>query len=228
MLKESVFRAGRSLATVLGAATVALTSQVAVAAGDVVAGHYRLHDGPDVASELVLRPDGRFDYFLAAGSLDEQAKGTWEVDGGSLRLRTIPRPVPAVFSGGPKSWAKDAALVLHVTNPAARGIASVHFTLGFDTGAPVKGYTQDSGWSLDLAEKRAPRWIELSVPIYNLHSPRFPIDLTKGNDLTFILTPNDLGTIDFTGMQIDVQPRRLVMHRNGELITFEASGANGQ
>jgi len=215
------------LTLALWAGTMALTSQVAVAGGGL-AGHYRLHDGPDVASELILRPDGKFEYFLIAGSLDEQARGTWQVEGDALRLRTIPKPVPAVFSTGPTSSTKSSGLVLHVTNPSGRGIASVHFILGFDTGQPVKGYTQDYGWSLDEGEKRPPRWIELSVPIYNLRSPRFPVDLSKGNELTFILTPNDLGTIDFNGMQIDIRPRRLIMHRGGALIPYEASGANGQ
>jgi hypothetical protein len=205
---------------------MAMTSQVAVETN--VAGHYSLHDGPDIASELILRPDGKFEYFLMAGSLDEQSQGTWHVDGDALRLRTTPKPVSAVFAVGPTTSTKDSALVLHVTNPAGGGIASVHFTLGFDTGEPVRGYTQDYGWSLDAAEKRRPSWIDLSVPIYNLRSPRFPIDITKGNELTFILTPNDLGTIDFTDMQIDIQPHRLIMHRDGGLMAFEATEASGQ
>ena len=63
------------------------------------------------------------------------------------------------------------------------------------------------------------------MPIYNLRSPRFPIDLSKGNALTFVLTPNDLGTIDFNGIQIDIRPHRLIVHRGGALLTYEAAGA---
>jgi hypothetical protein len=224
MLEHCVSRLCRALARVLLAAALALTSQAAVAR-DGLAGRYRLHDGPDVASELILRPNGKFEYFLMAGSLGEQAQGSWRVDGGALRLTTIPKPVPAVFSRGPASSTTDGPLVLHVTNPAGRGLASVHFILGFVAGQPVMGYTQDYGWSLDGGEKRTPRWIEFSMPIYNLRSPRFPIDLTKGNALTFILTPNGLGTFDFTGMQIDIQPHRLVLHRDGGLMIFEAMGS---
>ncbi|MEO8547764.1 MAG: hypothetical protein ABI422_05290 [Sphingomicrobium sp.] len=227
MLEKCVFRIRRALTTSFCVAALALTSQAAVAR-DGLAGRYRLHDGPDVASELILLPNGKFEYFLMAGSLDEQAQGTWRVDGGALRLATIPTPVPAIFSTGPASSSADGPLVLHVTTPAGRGLASVHFVLGFDTGRPVTGYTQDYGWSLDGGEKRAPRWIEFSVPIYNLTSPRFAIDLTRGNEQTFILTPNDLGTIDFTGMQVDIQPHRLILHRDGGLMTFEESEPNGQ
>jgi hypothetical protein len=221
MLDRPVSRASRALRRVAIAGAIALASQMAAAA-DGPAGHYRINDGPDVASELILRPDGRFEYFLAAGSLDEQAQGTWQVEGGTVRLRTIPKPVPATFAAGSVKAAPGAPLVLHVTNPAGQGISSVHFTIGFDSGPTVKGYTQDYGWSLDGDEKRAPRWIEFSVPIYGLQSGRFPLDLREGNELTFILTPNDIGTIDFTGVQIDIQPNRLVMHRSGALITYEA------
>jgi hypothetical protein len=224
MLEPCVSRVRRALAGVLLAATMALASQAAVAR-DGLAGRYRLHDGPDVASELLLRPNGKFEYFLMAGSLDEQARGSWRVNGGVLRLTTLPKPVAAVFSTGPASSTADGPLVLHVTTPDGHGIASVHFALGFDAGQPMTGYTQDYGWSLDGTEKRTPRWIVFSVPIYNLRSPRFPIDLAKGNELTFILTPNGLGTFDFTGMRIDIQPRRLILHRDGGLMIFEAIGS---
>ena len=221
------FHIGRAIWVIFCAVALALTGQVAVAA-DSVAGRYRLHDGPDVASELLLRPDGKFEYFLMAGSLDEQSSGTWQVDGGALQLTTTPKPVPAVFTAGAASSAPDAALVLHVTDPAGNGIAAVHFTLGFDSGEPVESYTQDYGWTLDKLEQRTPRWIEFSVPIHNLQSPRFLIDLARGNEQTFVLTPNDLGTVDFTNMQIDIQPRRLIMHRYGALMRFERSDKSGQ
>lgn len=220
MFRPPVFKASTALTRALWGGTLAVLSQ-AVFAGDSPVGHYRIKDGPDVASELILRGDGKFQYFLSAGSLDEQAQGVWKVEREKLKLTTIPTPVPAVFSVGPSSSAKDSRLDVHVTNPAGRGIASVHFTLGFDKGKAINGYTQDYGWRMGEEEKRTPRWIELSVPIFNLRSDRFPVDLTKGNRLTFILTPNDLGTIDFKDVRIDVEPGRLIVHRGGALITYE-------
>ena len=220
MLKTFLSARGRALTTILGVSTLAIASH-AVAAGDSVAGRYRYHGGPDVASELVLRDDGRFDYFLMAGSLDEQSRGTWQVDGRTLQLLTVPKPKEAVFSSGAAQPTADGKLVIRVTDQAGRGIAAVHFVLGFNSGPPVEGYTQDYGWSLDQAETRRPTWIEFSVPIYRLRSTRFVIDLSRGNDLSFILTPNDLGTIDFTGIKIDIEQDRLIMHRDGASMTFE-------
>jgi hypothetical protein len=214
----------RSLVTLFAAGALLLACP-AWSAQDEVAGLYRIQDGPDVASELDLRPDGRFVYFLAAGSLDEQAEGTWRVEGSHLRLTTSPKPVAAVFSPGVITSTDDSALELHVTDPAGNGIAAVDFVIGFDTGEAEEGYTQDYGWSLKKSETRSARWIELSVPMYGLRSPRFPLDLTSGNNFVFYLTPNDLGTLDFEGIEIDITRGGLVVHRNGAAITYRAAGA---
>lgn len=200
----------------------ALMMMHGMSAAHAQAGRYRLSGGPDVASELVLDPDGSFAYFLAAGSLDEHARGRWSVDGAALRLTTIPRPVAPVFSAGRVARSGDASLILHVTAPNGAGIAAVDLRVGFDAGGYVDGYTQDHGWSLAEGERRTPRWVEFGVPIHGLRSQRFPIDLARGNAFTFVLTPNDIGEVDFTGMRIDVVPGRIVVHRGDTPLTFEA------
>ena len=211
----------RAVAIALIVGAVALPGPAA-AAGPALAGHYRLHDGPNTASELVLKPDGKFDYFLTAGSLDEMAHGLWRAEGNSLRLQTLPKPVPPSFAAGPITSVPGEALVIHVTAPSGEGISAVYFTLGFDSGEPVLDYTQDYGWSLTGDDKRTPRWIEFSLPIYALQSQRFAIDRSKGNSFNFILTPNDLGKIDFSAVQIDIQPHAVVMHRWESTLTYRA------
>ena len=201
-----------------------LTISVAHAASAAtLAGTYRAAAGPDVASELVLKPDGRFTYFFAAGALDEQARGKWQADGKFLRLTTIPTPVAPLFSAALSSMSADAPLALLVTGPKDGGIAGVDLRIGFDHGEDLEGYTQEYGWRLPEEETRIPRWVEFEVPMYQLRSQRFPIDVRKGNKLSFVLTPNDMGTINFTGAQIDIEPGRLVLHRGDTSLVFEAS-----
>jgi hypothetical protein len=50
------------------------------------AGHYYLHGVMEVGSELLLKPDGRFEYMLAYGALDELASGCWTRHGGVVTL----------------------------------------------------------------------------------------------------------------------------------------------
>ena len=187
-------------------------------AADTAAGSYRLEGDHDAAGELVLRENGRFEYALAYGALDEHAKGGWLRRGDTLVLTTLPKPVPPLFRLARRSAAATNSPTLHVTWPDGRGIGGVDFRIGFDRGNPISAYTQEDGWSLPPDEHRMPRWIELAVPIYGVVSPRYPIDSTKSGTLNFVIVPNDIGTVDFSAMIVDVRPNELLIHRGrGEM-----------
>jgi hypothetical protein len=185
------------------------------------AGAYRLVGEQDVASGLQLGRDGRFQYFLSAGSLDEQARGRWRSDGDVLALSTEPKPVPPLFQPAPSARTASAKLAVKVSSPGGAGIAGVDLRIGFDEGAPVEDYTQEDGWVLHADEERTPRWIELAVPMHGIASPRFPIDLATGNGLTFTLVPNDLGVVDFTGVKVEVDGKALIVHRGSARLRYE-------
>jgi hypothetical protein len=51
-----------------------------------LAGHYYLEGVMEVGSELLLKADGRFEYMLAYGALDELASGCWTRSGGVVTL----------------------------------------------------------------------------------------------------------------------------------------------
>jgi hypothetical protein len=186
------------------------------------AGAYRLVGEQDVASGLVLRRDGRFRYFLSAGALDERAEGRWKAEGGVVTLVTEPAPRPPVFEQGAAGKTKEGVLSVTVSSPEGRGLAGVDVRIGFDRGEPVEGYTQEDGWSLPAGESRRPLWIELSVPMHGLASPRFPIDPARGDALAFTLVPNDLGVFDFKGVTVEVAKGALIVHRDGARLRYEA------
>lgn len=193
-----------------------------VAAAQSPVGRYRLVGEHDVASQLEIRADGGFSYMLAAGALDEQAKGRWTSDGKVVRLTTMPKPKPPEFSAGSVSHSDEGPFRLKVNAPNGRGIAGVDLRIGFDKGDPIESYTQEYGWSLPAGEARSPRWVELGLAMYNVGWTRFAIDTAKGNDLVFIFTPNDLGTVDFDNLPLDIHEGRLVMHRYGGTLTYSA------
>ena len=70
--------------------TLAMSPVVAFAAcgpaDPSLAGHYYLHGVMEVGSELLLKADGRFEYMLAYGALDELASGCWTRKGGVVAL----------------------------------------------------------------------------------------------------------------------------------------------
>ena len=51
-------------------------------------------------------------------------------------------------------------------------------------------------------------------------SQRFPIDVAKANDLTFVLTPHDLGHYDFEDTPLEIGRGKLVWQRNGTALEF--------
>ena len=180
----------------------------------VLIGQYRLAAGPDVAGELEIGADHHFRYALSAGALDERAEGRWAEDGAKVCLYTEPRPVPPMFTLGPRSAPGRASPSLLVKWPNGRGVALVDFVIGFDRGEPLTGYTQDYGWTMPRADRRAPRWIELAVPMHGLKSPRLALDGKGRGTINVVLTPNDLGVVDFHGACLEAQGTGYVLHRD--------------
>ncbi len=51
-----------------------------------LAGHYYLSGVMETRSELLLRPDGSFAWFMSYGAMDQEAGGRWRVDGDTVQL----------------------------------------------------------------------------------------------------------------------------------------------
>lgn len=176
-------------------------------------GEYSLAEGPDVGGGLLIRNDGRFQYILAAGALDERAEGRWEVRGDTICLTTDPKPVPPAMKKSPPIKVDGAVPTLLVTWPNGRGIAGVDFVIGFDRGDPVEDYTQDYGWTMPEGDRRIPRWVEVREPIYGITAPRFELTEADGGKLRVIIEPNDIGVVDFEGACAEKTERGLTLRR---------------
>ena len=174
----------------------------------------------EMAAGIWLKADGTFEYGLTVGSLDESAKGRWTANGRRIRLMNQPRPVSPVIAAGPGRRDPDTLLSLHVLTPNGSGVPGVDLVVGFDGGATLEGYTQASGWKLPADEKRVPRWVQFSMSSYGLSSPRFKVDTAAANGLTFVLTPNDIGQVDFTDLVVEADQDQLVIHRAGGEMRF--------
>lgn len=162
-----------------------------------VAGHYRVTDVHELASELELAPDGRFRWALSYGALDEHAQGRWTSDAAGIRLTTDQPVRPAIFAATTATRIPDKVLRIAVAGPDGNGLALVDIVVEFDTGEPATGYTQSYGWSLDLPPGRRVTAVRLGLPAYGVDFTSFPVDTARANDLGFRFIPNDFGTRDF-------------------------------
>jgi hypothetical protein len=207
----------------LAAALPAALAVPAAAQVSPFVGEYILSEGPDVGGGLLLRDNGRFQYWLVAGALDERAEGRWEARGERICLTTEPKPVRPVMKKAPLLAVDGAIPTLLVTWPNGEGIAGVDFTIGFDSGDPVEDYTQYDGWTMHESDTRVPRWVELREPIYGITAPRFELADTDGGKLRVIVEPNDIGVVDFDGACAERTGRGLTLHRIEGFMRFVRS-----
>ena len=202
----------------------ALTAVPAVAQDSPFVGEYALSEGPDVGGGLLIRNDGRFQYMLAAGALDERAEGRWEMRGERVCLTTEPKPVPPAMSKGTLGEIDGAVPTIVVTWPNGRTIAGVDFTIGFDSGTPIDGYTQYDGWTMPEDDNRIPRWVDVREPIYGITAPRFELAEADGGKLHVIIEPNDIGVVDFDGACAEKTDRGLTLYRAEGAMRFVRLG----
>ena len=197
---------------------LALIATPAAAQDSPFVGEYSLAEGPDVGGGLLIRNDGRFQYILAAGALDERAEGRWEARGETICLTTDPKPVAPAMTKGALLEVDGAVPTLLVTWPNGRGIPGVDFVIGFDSGDPAEDYTQVYGWTMPDEDKRVPRWVEVREPIYGITAPRYELTETDGGKLRVIIEPNDIGVVDFEGACAEKTARGITLRRaEGEM-----------
>jgi hypothetical protein len=211
----------------LAAALAALpfTAASAAAQDSPLVGEYSLAEGPDVGGGLLIKNDGRFQYGLAAGALDERAEGRWEARGDTVCLFTEPKPVPPAFEKVETVAVDGSVPTLFVSWPNGRGIAGVTFTIGFDSGDPVEDYTQDYGWTLPEGDKRVPRWIEVREPIYDVAAPRYELAEADSGKLRVRLIPNDMGVVAFDGACLEAgKDGAAILHRAEGDMRFRRMG----
>jgi hypothetical protein len=85
-----------ALAALCGCQTAGAARAGACTPGDAkLAGHYYLNGVMEVGSELLLRPNGSFEFYLAYGALDQYGKGCWYVEGNKVLVIPEGRSAPA-------------------------------------------------------------------------------------------------------------------------------------
>jgi hypothetical protein len=181
-----------------------------------------LYDGGqmEVGAQLLLKPDGHFEYELAYGALDETAAGTWEVREGAVLLTTVPTVVPPRFVVVSDTPEPRGGLYIKLAKPLVEGMRQRVILVYSPT--PQDGDEADvnDDGSVDIPAGKHPISFIPEIPVYPISGK--PIPLTPGGHrFTLRFEPNDIGKADFhpQGLAIDngvlVMPRRdlqLLLH----------------
>jgi hypothetical protein len=171
-----------------------------------------LYDGGqmEVGAQLLLKPDGHFEYELAYGALDEEAKGTWEVRDGAVLLTTVPAAVPPRFVVV-SDTAAPSGLNVKLTKGLVEGMRQRVLLVYVPNKEADEADVNDDG-SVDIPAGKHPVSFIPEIPVYPTLPT--PIALTAGGH-RFLLRfePNDIGKADFHATPLAIQDGVLVMPR---------------
>src|SRR3546814_17820692 len=120
--------------------SAALIATPAAAQDSPFVGEYSLAEGPDVGGGLLIRSDGRFQYMLAAGALDERAEGRWEMRGETICLTTEPQPAQPEKSKGKPREIDGAVTPILLPSPTRLPLARSTFHIHFDHQTPLHAH----------------------------------------------------------------------------------------
>lgn len=170
----------------------------------------------EVGAQLLLKPDGHFQYELAYGALDETAAGTWELKDNVVLLTTVPAVVPPRFvivsdTPDPKGglWVKltkvlvegmrQRILLLYVANPKS------------DKDADEADVNDDG--SVDIPAGKHPVSFIPEIPVYPTLPDPIVLAGPAGHRFLLRFEPHDIGKADFRSTPLAIDNGELVMPR---------------
>jgi hypothetical protein len=198
---------------------LAATASPLPASAQKLVGVYDGHQ-MEMAVGIELKADGRFDYGLSYGAMDEQAAGRWTVSDGKVLLTSDPVKAPRfTFVGQKPATAGNFEIALDVP----KGMSAQYFDGMFVT---AKGHgdqeqLRDDGprsWVIDKADPPVKAMVALQM--FGLHSDPVTIDPAKGYSLQFRFEPNDLGKVDFKATALIIDKGDLLLDRFDRHIRF--------
>jgi len=196
-----------------------LAAAAAVAPADLV-GRY---DGGqmEIAAGLELNADGRFRYGLSYGALDEEAEGVWAIEGDHVLLTTEPAVVPPRFTLVEQTPVASHAIEIAIVDPKGRVLPNIDIAVAYGEGDPDIVQSREEPVVIPVEPSRAPHAILLAVPVFDVESEPFPVDVAKGTGFTFRFEPNGLGTADFRRTSLAIEKGALILPRFDRTLRFE-------
>jgi hypothetical protein len=191
---------------------LALMPMGAGALAEDLEGHYFLEGVREVGSELMLKPDGTFEYMLAYGAADYSATGKWRHEGDSVILNSALKEDPPfrliksglIHSPGTRVWVKA---------PNGRPVEHIDVVLQSTLG-PVTQRTDENGAAF-FPDVRSSSAATMQVRVYQLEAGPYALD-TAHNEFTFEINGEAITTVPFKNERLKVSGRSLEMRYWGD------------
>lgn len=185
--------------------SLCLAAQGATSAN--VAGHYVLENAHEMDSELVLKPDGQFEYMLAYGAADYTATGKWRVVGDTVVLDSKLTAAPA-FKLLRSSDLRSPDVRVWVKGANGSPVANLDVALA-TAAREITARTDRDGMALFPGASQ-PKSVVIRVAVYNKDSGVVALNPAH-TDFTFEINGDAIATVPFHGEALKIKDGTLEM-----------------
>lgn len=183
------------------------SSAKAPARYDDVAGHYLLQGVMEVGSELLLTPDGKFQYMLAYGAADYFSEGTWRLLDGRVILNAKLSEKPP-FRLVKSESRKGLGIRVWVKGPSGQPVANIRVSIKTAEGM-LEATTSNDGAAFFPEPKKAEQ-AAFQIPVYSFQSE--PIALNQDhNDFYFEINGDAIRNVPFKNEPLVIDGKTLIM-----------------
>jgi hypothetical protein len=171
------------------------------------AGHYVLEGAREMGSELVLKPNGDFEYMLAYGAADYTATGKWKAAGETVVLDSKAADGPG-FKLVRSTDLRSPDVRIWIKNKAGKPIGDLEVVLTASEGEST-GHTDRDGMAI-FPGVNQPKSVIIRIPVYEKDSG--PVSLNGSHtDFTFEINAEAITTVPFKGEVLKVKGNTLEM-----------------
>lgn len=215
-------RAVRS-AVIAASLVLALSAVPALAESPEVASAAGTYDGSqtEMAAWLELREDGRYQYLVSYGSVDEFSAGTWVRQDQGIVLTSDAANAPRfeMLGAEPGTGPGDA---LTIRLEGAGNMPLPLFSAVVER-ADGTGFTADfseAGLAIPAKEDEQAISVSLALPMFEVRGEPVTITPTAGNTVYFAFHANDLGFKPFDHALLPESEGAFMLERYGREIAF--------
>lgn len=172
----------------------------------------------ELAAALDLRADGRFDYWLTYGALDETSSGHWRREGDRVLLTSDPFTPPRIALVTREATSARVEVRLE----APEGFSPQYFAtvITFASGERRPMHLSEDGLSFEIDPANLPESLRLVLPIVMLESEPVPLGGAKGWRIGFRFEPHELGKVDLSDTPLGVEGDTLILERYDRRVRF--------
>jgi hypothetical protein len=179
-----------------------------------------LYDGhqTEIGAQLQLDGDGRFQYYMSYGAVDEMASGAWTAGPDGVFLDSDSVLAPA-FELVDSKQGSGSAFDLTLDVPDRMPIEFFSAVVLFSDGTASHEDFHEPKLHLKLPRGKSLTAVALLFPIYEVSSDKIDVPANTGA-MHFKFSPNDLGTVAFAHQLLRQDGGGLLLERYDRTLRF--------